>query len=359
MLVQVQRHFSTGGRPFLSSSRIVSLLLAMILTLISGTSQNAVAQDYRRRSYERRDSDSSTYRSGRSSETERISNLGGDSSRQSFMYLFNPNPSTIDVNYTYAPSREPDGTRGSDFDNQMFRADVNFPMQFNKDFSLYFGGTYGVREFQFDSINPASVLRDDQLYLHQVELRPGVSYFLNEDLLLAGQVRLGLFGNLGDEMSEDNAQVLGNGMLIYRWHPKLQLIGGVLVSEDYDSQNVLPVLGFRYLSDSKRWHWLVTLPTQAQVQYNFTKTARAYGGLTISGQQYHYEGDRGNDFDIQVRDTKLGGGLLFNIGEHLILGAEGGILVGKEALAFKIRDNEFSGDLNDSPYVQGRLGLRF
>jgi Domain of unknown function (DUF6268) len=279
-----------------------------------------------------------------------------------FLALYEPDRRDFKVEYYYSPDRSAkNGVSGGAFDTHMIRGDVNFRSFQNNDFFLNWGATYGARNYSFKDSSRVSSLDSSSLVLHQVEFRPGMGYFFHRDFAFLGQVRLGAFGNFQNNLESDSFQILGEGVFVYRIEPRLEIVAGAARSNDFEGRSVIPLVGFRYLSPSGRWHLKVTLPREAKVTYGLSNRVEAFGGLFIRGDKYRFVSDQNDSkFNIWARDTRVGGGINFTDEHSFLLGVEAGALVGNNALEFKADgSSDFSGDVSTKPYIAGNLGFSF
>jgi hypothetical protein len=276
-----------------------------------------------------------------------------------FLSLYSPNFSPANFDYSHAFSRDIEGSNAN-FESDSFRFRVDAPIATTLAGDSYFmaGGTYALRSLQFGSELPRAV-NDRELVLHQLEARPGVAFFPSDDMLIWAQARAGFFGTLEDGFSEDNFQLMADSSLAYLLHDNLMAVAGISISEDIDQARALPTIGFRYRTLSGDFLWKVNLPREALVFYQAAPRMRIFGGFMLEGNSYFYDGGDDGGFDIQVRDQKLGGGLLFNVGKKALLTLEGGAMLGGDALVFKDRRNDLNGDVDTVPYVGLRVGSRF
>lgn len=273
----------------------------------------------------------------------------------SFLSLYSPNQANLDLKYRFAPERKDDGEGSNEFDEHVFSAGIVKAIPFSEDTALPLRAVYEARLLDLDQ--RSEVLDDDQETLHRIEFSPGISTFINENLLFMGAVRVGVFGNLKGSINGDDWQVLGSGEFAYSCGNDLMFTAGVSVSEDFDDAAVLPLLGLRYRAGS--WFFDVRLPQKAEISYSFTDAVSLYGGGYLSGSQYRVDLGNGEDFDIQLRDQKVGGGLMWWLSDSFRLTVEGGVLVGQDAFEVKVGGREFEGDLDEGGYFEVGAGLRF
>ena len=153
-------------------------------------------------------------------------------------------------------------------------------------------------------------------------------------------------------------QYMGHGMIVHHWRTNFQVLAGLAVTEDFDDNNFIPLVGMR--SFHGRWYFKLTLPLEAKASYRMNEEFFLYGGAWISGAQYRVRSDTEGEFDVQVIDTRVGGGMYYWLIPDLKLTFEAGALLGNDAYEVKIDgvDGTRESDLENAGYVRFGLGLR-
>lgn len=265
-----------------------------------------------------------------------------------FFNLLSPRDSDVEAAYLYQPGTEEDGGPG-EFDLNLLSFAAEFIRPDGRDSYLRWGAEYEARLYDFDG---AGV---DSETFHKAVLRFGGGHFVSDRLLFTGVLRPALLSDLGGSFDEDDVQLLGDGMMAYRFNPGTQFVLGVSYGETFDDTPLLPFAGVRLLSEDGRFHIKVTVPVEAEVVYRLEPRLMFYGGYWISGDEYHID-NNGESFDVQVHDRRLGAGVQYWLTGSFSMRAEAGMIPGSE-LEFKRADSAFRGDLDSGPYLTFGLGL--
>ena len=277
------------------------------------------------------------------------------SAHRDFFRLYMPDQTEFKGGYRFEPSREEkDGP--NELDLHDFWANLELPFPLTQDTFITFGAGYEMRQYDFNRRDD-SVLELDSETLYKVAAPVGVGHFFSPDLLGYGVVSVGGYSNFEGGIKEDDIQVLGRGIMAYRLNAATQLVGGFAVSQDFEDAQLIPLLGLRLMSSDGRVHFILTAPLELKVSYDLDSDFQLYGGGWLSGNQFRVRDVGGEDFDVQVRDARVGLGLMYWIGDHLSLGVEGGAKVWDE-FEFKLEHfDEFEGELDPGAYVQATIGL--
>lgn len=279
--------------------------------------------------------------------------------RQQFLELYDPlfdsQALNFNVQYMLAPELESKNNTNLEFDQHVLDADIKLPIKVSERLLLILSGEYGMRFYEYSETAGSAFLEDDAEELHRISVTPSFFYFFNRNTAFMGEMTVGSYSNLDGGIKSDDLQVLGKALLIHHWRTNVQLVGGIGVTETFDNQEAHPLLGFRAFY--RNWHFVLTAPLEARATYNLSDRLSLYGGIWLSGSQYAVRSDSGNDFDIQVRDTRIGAGMDLWILPDLRVSVEGGVLTGNDG--FKIKSGpavgETDGDLDDAGYVRFRL----
>lgn len=279
-------------------------------------------------------------------------------SHSDFRYLLEPNRTYSSISYLNEPGTEEDGGPG-EYSLQKIQADFSKALELGAESDLLLGATYGARIYDFDSAGAGEAALGTET-LHEISLLGGLEHFASESLYLQAHARGGLYSDLSGGVSTDDFNLEGQGMLVYRINPGTAVLLGVEASERFEDYPVFPLFGLRILSSDGSLHINLTAPIEAEVTYSFNTDLSVYGGYWIDGDRYNVDfGGAGGDFDIQVHDRRAGAGLYYWLGEHIRLGLEGGINIGSELTFESPGAEQFSGDLDPSPYLAAGLGLSF
>jgi hypothetical protein len=285
-------------------------------------------------------------------------NIGRDfiSTNGSFFRLLNSEQSDFVASYLYQPSNDQKNGPG-EFDLQKFSGKLEIPVPISRDFYYRVGGEYGASIYDFKQIPDVGISVGSET-LHKTVLHIGAGNFFTRDLLLTAVVSPSLYSDFSGSIKQRDFQLNGEAMLVYRLNPTAQLLGGMVIGENFDSMRYLPVAGIRLLSENGKIHIRITAPLEARVGYNLTPSTELYGGFWISGEKYHVRfGEDIKSFNVQVHNRRAGIGTILWFNNHVNLQLEGGLTVGSE-LEFKV-DNagQFDGDLKKSAYLSAQIGI--
>lgn len=274
------------------------------------------------------------------------------SAHKSFFTLLSPEATTVKVGYLLERAHEEKAGPG-EFDLNNFTGDLELARPISQDSFLTYGGHYEARAYDFNNV--VGILSTGSETLHRVAGDFGAGYFLREDLLAHGQVTLGLHSNF-EEINSDALKLFAKGLLVYRYNPGVQLLGGFSASDEFEDTSVFPLIGFRLLSADGRVHISLTAPLTFRATYNLETTTQVYAGYWTSGNEYNLEVN-GTNFDIFQQDCRAGVGFTHWFNEHVNLTLETGGAFQSE-LRFKTPGaGTFSdGDLENAFYAALRIG---
>lgn len=249
--------------------------------------------------------------------------------------------------------KEKDGPGKYDLDRFLFQGEVALPFQ--RDTYARIGGAYGARLYDFSFDKQAG---SEKKTLHRAEVSGGMGTFLTDDFLLTGDLSLGAYSDFESSLETDDFKVFGGGLGAFRVNPGAQLLFGVRVSKDFDDTSIFPLVGFRMMSESGKFHVSLTLPLELRLSYNFDPSLQLYGLASLAGEEYRVDSADSKDrFNLFVQDRHLGLGIGWWVLESLKLGLEAGVSI-QSQLEFKSEhENAFDGDLDPSGYFIANFGV--
>jgi len=273
----------------------------------------------------------------------------------SFMRLFSPSVSNVNVRYLTQPGNEEDDGPG-EFDLQLLSVGLSVPIPISVDWMGGVNMDYEARRYNFEQVQGAATATGNES-LHKVAFTGRLSYFVLPKLMTMVAVQFGIYSDLDESLESDDYKVFGRGMAVYRWKENRQFLGGLLVSEDFGDTRVIPLFGIRARSTDGRWHTSLTLPVEARLGY-FTKgKSEVYGGLWLSGAQYHARlGPADTALDVKVHERRVGLGLNLLLSKKLVVNLEAGTSLGSEFEFDVPNAGQFSGGLESAPYLA--IGLK-
>ncbi|MCC6934003.1 MAG: hypothetical protein IT292_12265 [Deltaproteobacteria bacterium] len=274
-------------------------------------------------------------------------------SHNDFFHLLNSDPDDIKIGYYYQPETEEDGGPG-EFELQKAFSRLELPLPTSNDAYFRMAMKYDYRNYDFSSSSGRAGSLSSEA-LHKIELGTGYGVFLTKDLLFTALPTFGIYSNM-DGLSEDDFQFHGEFQFVYRLNPGAAIVAGAAYNEIFDDTPFYPILGVRILSNDGKTHLNITLPTEIKLAYNDTPQTQYYIGGWISGDQYHYEGDLG-DFNIQVRENRVGGGVIQWFNDVVNIQLEAGAQINDEFEFETKGTNLFQNNLETAPYIWVALGF--
>lgn len=273
-----------------------------------------------------------------------------------FMDLFMPRATNLAVQYGYVPDQQSDDNPEAEFDQHVY--DVALQGVLGKPASALFlpGAAYGFRLYDFADFTGSDQLENDMEELHRLSLTPGGVFFLDRDTAVVGLLDIGAYSNMDGGIKSDDMKYLGDLMLVHTVRTNLQLVFGLALSEDFSHDDVFPLLGLR--SVYKNWHFNITLPREVRASYRVNQAFGLYAGGWLRGSEYRVRSDSVRDYDVHVRDTRLGAGADFWIARDIRFTVEAGYYFGDDALELKTDViPTYSGDLDDAAYARFEIGM--
>lgn len=284
--------------------------------------------------------------------TTEFNNAHGD-----FFQLYAPQFRNLEMSYIYQPGTEEDGGAG-EFDLQVYEAELKLPFPTGRDTYFSFITGLEARDYDFTAL-PGALTDSGGDTLYAIPIGAEIGIFPSDNFFFTGSATVGVYSNLNSGLKEDDFQVFGDLIAVYRLNPGALILGGVRVDNTFEDTSLYPLLGFRMRSSSGNLHLSLTVPREFTVIYSATKSFDLFGGLNIRGNKFRARGvGAAEDFNIYARDMRLGGGFTVWLGEHVNFGVEGGMLF-ESVFEYKVRNpGQFQGDLDTAPYVKGLLSFK-
>ncbi len=272
-----------------------------------------------------------------------------------FFRLYFAEPTEIKAGYWYHPEQEAKDAAG-EYDLQMLRAELEMPAPLSRDFFMRFGGIYEQRWYDFSGRDYEAIFGSDET-LYRIVFAPGAGVFLSDDFLVTGRGLLGYYSDIGGGVEDDDFQALGDAQAVYRLNPQAQILGGIAYARPYEDYTLLPIGGVRLLSESGTLHVSITFPLEARLGFRLTESMEVYGGAWASGDRFHVRSE-GEEFDVSVRERRVGGGFSFWFGSHVNLILEAGAALAGEFEVEDLRPSRTPDqDLDPAPYLAGKVGV--
>jgi hypothetical protein len=274
-----------------------------------------------------------------------------------FMQRMNRYEPRVFASFMALPDAEVKGEPGS-FDLAQLRARGDFRFAVDPNSYLSAGGEFRLREYEF---SPAVRGATDET-LYQVGARLGAGYFVNDDLLLEGMFRPGVYTDFDGTLTGQDWKWLGSAQGTYRHSEDLFFRAGLAVSEDFKDVNLIPLAGLSWLF-LPQWRLDIALPHKIEVSWStHGATTTVYGGIYLEGDEWRVRnvtnlGKR--RFDVQTQEIKVGGGAVHRLTDNLSVFGDAGVIVAGD---YHFRDGlgqRYDGSLDPSFQFTVGVGLDF
>jgi hypothetical protein len=229
---------------------------------------------------------------------------------------------------------------------------AELPIPLSEDFFWRIAPLYEFHSYEFDNLMLEN-LSLDSAFLHRMELGAGFGYFLQRDLLFTLLLRPGLHSNLVD-INNKHFAFYNQGILVYRYEPSLELIAGLVSSERFDEIAVFPVIGLRAHALDNRLHVKITPPVELRLGYSITPGWQVFGGAWLTGNEYRIE-EGGRSFKAQIRNQRIGGGVLYWLNHNWNIHIEAGAAIGSK-FEFELISSNSGKSLEEGFYSSFSLG---
>ena len=277
-----------------------------------------------------------------------------ESQHRKFFHLLEPNRTQFEVSFLHQPGQEEDGGNAEiDLSNLEVRKKTRRALSRSSFFTWGLG--YDTRFYDFVQTGGARINESDDA-LTEASISGGLGHFLSDDLLFEATAKTGVFSNFSGDVNEDDWQVHGKGLIVYRLSSTSQLLVGVASDNTFDGEDFYPIGGIRLMSDSGKLHVTVTAPIEAEVIYNLNPNLSFYGGVWVEGDEYNVKMD-GEEFDVYAHDRRFGAGANFWFNDNVRVGLEGGLAFESD-LDLKIRNpGMFEDGAEQAAYIKASLGF--
>ncbi len=263
----------------------------------------------------------------------------------------------IFARYTVMPDTQLTSERGS-FDLQELRARGDVPITVDPDNYLSLGAEY--RQRKYDFTNNVAGARDEDLYV--LGARVGAGVFVNEEFLLEGMFRPGIYSDLDGTLTSRDWHWFGHGLGTWRIREDLFLKAGAAVSEDFADVDVIPLAGLAWTIDDQ-WRVDILLPHRAEVSWSpnaGTSTIRV--GVYLEGDNYRVRRPAAlgkTRVEWQTQEITVAAGVVQRLSDYLSVFGEFGSAVAGD---YKLRDGtgqRFSGSIEPTFYFNVGVGFDF
>lgn len=277
---------------------------------------------------------------------------------KSFMRLLYPSATNLKLSYQYQPTTEEEDGLG-DSDKQQIAGEFDAILPLGSDVFMRCGLIYERNTYDMAQLLEDATDSDNEV-LNHIGIRAGIGNFFGDDVLISGLVDVGLFSDLDSGLETENIRVHGEAITAYRINPGSQLIIGVRASDDIRTDSVYPMIGVRLISTDGQLHLGLTVPFDARIGYSVSTGTELYARAWVQGYDYGARiGRTDREVDIDIQDRRVGGGIIYWMGNSVSVVAEvGAMLEGKFELKIKDPDRFYS-DLETAPYIRAAFGIVF
>lgn len=259
--------------------------------------------------------------------------------------------------YSLMPNGQLTSEPGS-FDLQEVRVRGDAPIVLDPGNYLTLGGEFRTRQYNV-SRNVLGAFDED---VYVLGLRLGAGVFVNEDFLLEGMFRPGIYSDLDGTLTSDDWQWFGHAMGTFRVRDDVFLKAGLAVSEDFADVGLIPLAGVSWLIGDQ-WRVDILLPHRAEVSWspNSGATTIALGGY-LEGDQYFVRGPATGGkrrAKWQTQEITVAATLIHRLNDYIsVFGSAGSAIAGD----YKFRDGtsqRFDGSLEPTAFFNVGVGFDF
>lgn len=263
----------------------------------------------------------------------------------------------IFARYTLLPNAKVTSEPGS-FDMQEVRVQGDVPIVLDPDSYLTLGGE--LRHRKYSLTNNILGASDDDVFV--VGARIGAGVFVNDDVLLEGMFRPGLYSDLDGTLTNKDWQWFGHGLATFRVREDIFLKAGVAVSQDFEDVDVIPLGGIAWVLN-EQFRLDVLLPHRLEASWSPNAgVTTVHVGAYLQGDQYRVHSSAATGkrrVDWQTQEIWASAGLNHRLSDYLSVFGEVGTLIAGDN---KLRDGtsqSYTGALEPSFFFNVGVGLDF
>jgi hypothetical protein len=278
------------------------------------------------------------------------------SEHRRFFSLYKSEVEDLRFSAIYQPENdEADGS--GEFDLLQANIKLETPYAIDDDSFSILAFEYDARNYDLSGVEGTPI--NSSPTFHKIQVGAGLGKFINDDFMLVGTARLGVFSDFESDIDENAVRLYGDGAAVYRVNPGTQFVLGAAYNEIFDDYPIYPMNGLRVISEDGTIHLSMTFPTDAQFGYNLVADSLLFAKFVATGEEYRSTLEDKREVDVHVQDKRLGFGARHWFTPHVNLGAEIGISLDGE-LKYKVSNPEvFTGDTDPAPYAAVNLGFAF
>lgn len=259
--------------------------------------------------------------------------------------------------YMVMPDAQLTSEPGS-FDMQEVRVRGDAPIVLDPGNYLTLGGEFRTREYDV-SRNVLGAADED---VYTLGLRLGAGVFVNDDFLVEGMFRPGIYSDLDGTLTSQDWQWFGHALGTYRVRDDVFLKAGLAVSEDFADVGLIPLGGVSWLIGDQ-WRLDILLPHRVEVSWspNAGATTICVGGY-LEGDQYFVRGPAltgKRRATWQTQEITISASLIHRMNDYISLFGEVGSAVAGD---YKFRDGtsqRFDGSLEPTIFFNVGIGFDF
>lgn len=267
-----------------------------------------------------------------------------------FFKLYLRDNADINVRYLIEKGME-DKNTSAKYDLDYYTVNGEIPSALSRDSFMRWGFDYGLRSYDLhktkDFIGGA-----DTLDLHRIKFSPGVGTFVNDNLLLTGNVDIGMFTNFKGDFDLDLLKYYAYGKVAWRMHPGSLIYLGLEKTDNFDDVTFYPTLGIKLLTEGGEFRISLDLPKELKLDYNIGPKSQIYFLISVQGEKYRItEGDPEKEFNVFIQDKRIGLGATHWFTNHIAFNFEAGMAVSGD-FAFETLDTVgYFGEMDSTGYL--------
>ncbi|MEZ5962876.1 MAG: hypothetical protein R3F56_03420 [Planctomycetota bacterium] len=259
--------------------------------------------------------------------------------------------------YMLLPNTKVTSEPGS-FDMQELRVRGDAPIVLDPDSYLTLGGEFRHRRYDFTN----NVLGADDEDVYVVGARLGAGVFVNDDVLIEGMFRPGLYSDLDGTLTSKDWQWFGHGLATFRMRDDLFLKAGVAVSQDFADVDVIPLAGITWVID-EQFRIDVLLPHRIEGSWSPNAgITTVHAGAYLEGDQYRVRSSSGSGkrrVDWQTQEIRLAAGVDHRLSDYLSVFGEIGSTIAGDTKLRNGTSQSFTGSIEPTFFFNVGIGFDF
>ncbi len=245
------------------------------------------------------------------------------------------------------------------FDLFHLNADFEAPLMVSTEAYILLGAFFESRHYQAKNMIG---FNDENLF--SAGLKAGFGWFLDKDILLEGMITPGSWSDWDATLHHNDFDFPASALLTVRYSNELFWKIGIRYNEVFEDANILPWLGFSWVTDSVRVDLLA--PESLEVSLWPSPDFGILFGTRIQGAEYHVRTGLNSvpshePADVRVQEVLLYTGALWRLSDYSSVTVRGGASVAGD---YKLDDGAAatklnSGTLEPALFLDVSLGIDF